>query len=303
MGNRKRKRKVSIVRLFALLGILALLVATGFAFRAGLRNQPARTFKTPVLLALIQDKRIRESSGVTASPTRPDVFYTLNDSGDSARIFGFNRKGEVLREFKIRGARNVDWEDLAAATLNGKPYLFVGDIGDNAGRRSFITVYRILEPTGRRVSVDQTYNLSYPDEAHNAETLLVNPKSGDLMIVTKARTHPAAVYYLPRPRRSGSYILKKLSDIEIESNFGAGKLITGGAWSHDGRHVVLRTYLGAYEYSANDPMHWFESEPTHIGTNLELQGEAITYTAKDDGLVTTSEGSPCPVSFIELSSP
>ena len=301
VSRKRRRRSVSIVRTFALLGILAVLVGTGFAFRARIGSQDSRSFKAPATLALIADKRIRESSGIAASPTRPGVYFTLNDSGDSARIFSFNAKGVILRENKIRNAKNVDWEDMASATLNGRPYLFIGDIGDNAGRRSFITVYRVVEPTGRRCSVDQVYNLSYPDEGHNAETLLVNPANGDLMIVTKARTHPAAVFYLPRPTKSGSYLLKKLGDIEIESPFGAGKLITGGAWSHDGRHIVLRTYLAAYEYPADDPLHWFEKEPFTIRTNLELQGEAITYTPKDDGLVTTSEGSPCPVSFIPIS--
>jgi hypothetical protein len=243
---------------------------------------------------------VRESSGVATSSVYPGEFYTFNDSGDFARVFRFDSTGKVMREYRIRNAKNIDWEDMAGATLGGKPYLFVGDIGDNSGRRSFITIYRVPEPTSRRVSADQTYTLSYPDGAHNAETLLVHPITGDITIVTKASTHPAGVYFLPRPAKTGPYLLQKLGEIDIASTFGAGKLVTGGAWSHDGRHVVLRTYLAAYEYPAADPKSWFNENPVRITPNLELQSEGITYSQNDDALITTSEGSPCPVSIIPI---
>ncbi|MEA2553065.1 MAG: hypothetical protein QOJ65_1241 [Fimbriimonadaceae bacterium] len=259
-----------------------------------------RSFASPHVLVTIKDSRLKESSGVAPSQLDANAFYTHNDSGDSPRFFKFVRSGKILKEYKLRDAKNLDWEDMASATLGGKPYLFIGDIGDNAGRRQSITVYRVAEPTGSKARVDQTYTLTYPDEPHNAETLLVHPSTGDITIVTKASLHPQGIYYLPRPRRSGAYVLKKIGDISIDSNMRAGKLITGGAWSQDGKHVVLRTYFAGYEFPGDDPMHWFEKSFVNVPTNLEFQGEAITYTLDGKALITTSEGSPCPVSEIPI---
>lgn len=280
-----------------LLPVAALMAAWGFS-----RHSDGRHFGLPRVLAVLEDKRITESSGVAPSQLHDDVFYTFNDSGDSPRFFQFNRQGRVLNVFNVSNAKNVDWEDMASATLDGKPYLFFGDIGDNAGKRKSIFVYRVQEPTlsNALVEADQVIELQYPDGSHNAETLLVQPKTGDITIVTKAALHPAGIYYLTCPHASGRYRLTKLADIDVNAFMREAKLITGGAWSQDGKHVVLRTYLGAYEFPGDDPKTWFEKTPTLIRTNLEMQGEGITYTRKGDALITTSEGSPCPVSIIPI---
>jgi hypothetical protein len=158
----------------------------------------------------------------------------------------------------------------------------------------------VPEPTGTSARADQVITLQYPDEPRNAETLLVQPTTGDITIVTKASLHPAGIYFLLRPKHSGTYTLTKLADIDVNAVMREAKLITGGAWSQDGKHVVLRTYLGAYEFPGDDASHWYEKTPVRIRTNLEMQGEGITYTLKGDALITTSEGSPCPVSEIPI---
>lgn len=297
--RRKRRRKLIPSRIVGV-ACLAILVVYGFV-RAGVHFGVPRSFGQPHLLASITDKRVTESSGVAPSQIYPNVYYTFNDSGDTARFFQFDRKGRILHVFNVTNGDNVDWEDMASAKLDGKPYLFFGDIGDNMGRRPSIAIYRVPEPgNDTEVRADQIYTLRYPDGSHNAETLLVNPKTGDIMIVTKAALHPQGIYYLPRPHSSGSWTLKKLADIEVNANMRSAKLITGGAWSQDGRYVVLRTYLGAYEFRAEDPMQWFETEPMRIKTNLEMQGEGITYSLNGSSLITTSEGNPCPVSEIAI---
>ena len=190
---------------------------------------------------------------------------------------------------------------MASATLDGRPYLFFGDIGDSGGIRPNITVYRVPEPTGDRAEVDEVITLKYPDGSHNAETLLINPESGDITIVTKAALHPAGIYFLRCPKRSGSFVLQKIADIDVNAFMREAKLITGGAWSQDGKHVILRTYLGAYEFESSDEMEWFKTTPRNVRLNLEMQGEGITYTRKGDALITTTEGSPCPVSIVSIS--
>jgi hypothetical protein len=297
--RRKRKQKLIPARIIAA-AVLAILAIYGYV-KTEAHFAQHRNFGQPHLLVSITDPRVKESSGVAPSQIYPNVFYTFNDSGDTARFFQFNRTGKVLHVFNVTNGNNVDWEDMSSAKLDGKPFLFFGDIGDNSGVRPSIAIYRVPEPgNSTGVKADQIYTLHYPDGSHNAETLLVNPKSGDIMIVTKAARHPQGIYFLPRPHASGSWTLKKLADIEVNANMRSAKLITGGAWSQDGKYVVLRTYFGAFEFSGNDPRHWFETDPTRIKTNLEMQGEGITYTLNGGALITTSEGTPCPVSEIPI---
>jgi hypothetical protein len=192
---------------------------------------------------------------------------------------------------------------MASAKLDGKPYLFMGDVGDNGEKRKSVTVYRIPEPSGPSATVraDAVYELTYPDGPHNAETLMVHPKTGDILIVTKAQKTKSQVFMLARPASSGKFVLKEVGRIEPPYAIGPMKLVTGGAISPDGRHVILRTYLCAFEYDApSDFDGWVKAKPRTVILNAEPQGEAITYTLDGKRLITTSEGSPCRVSAVPI---
>ena len=121
-----------------------------------------------------------ELSGLVRS--RSGGFWTHNDSGDSPRIFGLGRDGRLRSEVALAGAENVDWEDIA---IRGRT-LYVGDIGDNLAQRPEIVVYRLPEPPpGATSAAAERIALRYPDGAHDAEALLVDPRDGSLVIVTK----------------------------------------------------------------------------------------------------------------------
>lgn len=257
-----------------------------------------RSFGTAATLARLDDARIKESSGVAPSQREQGVFYTHNDSGNKPYLFKFNANGKTLRTFEVEGAQQYDWEDMASATLDGKPYLFIGDVGDNTGRRKSVRVYRVPEPSGKAAVVDQTYTLEYPDGAQNCETLLLDPKTGDITLVTKTSEAGSSIYFLKRPKSTGTFKLQKVGTVAVGGSFRQARLITGGAYSQDGEYVVLRTYLGAYEFKSGPK--WFQNKPTKVNTNIEAQGEAITYTLRGNAFITTSEGSPCQISRIAI---
>ena len=45
------------------------------------------------------------------------------------------------RELRVAGARNTDWEDLAAFELDGRHYLLIADTGDNGGLRRTLQLH------------------------------------------------------------------------------------------------------------------------------------------------------------------
>jgi hypothetical protein len=280
-----------------IIAILAALVVIACSEDAAVQSNSAREWTKCETVVQLTDKSINESSGIAAS-SQDDTFFTHNDSGDTARFFKFNRKGDILAIYDVANAKAVDWEDMASAQIGGKRYLYFGDIGDNAGKRENITVYRVPEP-GKETSVqaDRIYTLKYPDEPHNAETLMVQPITGDLYIVTKAATRPSMVFKLPKPDATGTFTLKKVGELQVGSTIREGKLVTGGDISPDAKHVVLRSYLEAWEFDVPANFDdWLKAKPRRIQTNFEFQGEAICYSKDGSTILTTSEGTPCQVS-------
>ncbi|MBI3910048.1 MAG: hypothetical protein HY320_03840 [Armatimonadetes bacterium] len=267
------------------------------------------------VLCRLQSPLIQESSGLVASSRSDDYFFTHNDSGDGPNLYAVNRKGEVLATLRVTGAAHLDWEDMARGPdEKGKPALYLGDIGDNLGFRPVVSVYRIPEPVidATRIGISAAtapalrFDLQYEDGAHDAETLLVHPRTGQVFIVTKARKS-SAVYVAPTPLRAGRINrLRKVAEV----NFGpfppvAGSqrhaddnfLVTGGDISPDGKRVVVRTYANAYEWKVeqDDMAGAFRRQPVRIPLPAVSGGEAIAYSRNGRSLLTSSEGLNTPV--------
>ncbi len=271
-----------------------------------LAQEQERMWGPPEELCSLDSEEVDESSGVAASPTLTGVFYTHNDSGDSARFFRFSRSGKVDGAYTLKGVEAQDWEDMAAATVDGKSYLYFGDVGDNDEARESVVIHRVPEPTttGTQTLTDfESYTVKYPDGAHNCEAVFVT-KSGDVWVVTKNIGGNSIVFMLSKPKGKGSYTFRRIADISIDTGGLGGKYVTGGAVSPDEKFVVLRTYSAALEYAVPAKFEdWTKSEPVSIRTALEQQGESICYSKNGKALVTTSEYAPCPVSIVQLKGP
>ena len=226
-------------RRFALLGAVGGLAAAGF-----LVAPPAEAIATPDagVDRVLKDSRIVESSGLARSRISSTRLWTHNDSGDTARLFAIGSGGATLRTFTLTGASHKDWEGMASAVKGGVSYLYTGDIGDNGKVRSQIYVHRIREPqpsapSGSRTPV--TWAFRYPDGRHNAETLMVRPKSHRIYIVTKA-TSGGAIYRAPETlSRTKVNVLTRVRSVP------AG--MSDGVFLSDGR-FVLRVYQTGYLY-------------------------------------------------------
>src|SRR5450432_1941428 len=151
------------------------------------------------LLFRFADSRITESSGMGTSSYGDGIVYTHNDSGDTARFFAVNSAGATVAVYTLQGAVNHDWEDMATGTdAAGHAVLYFGDIGDNASKRTEIDVYQVAEPRGPSANVPWVrYRFHYPDGAHNAETLMVDPHTHRIYIATKFTLGLGTLYEAP----------------------------------------------------------------------------------------------------------
>jgi hypothetical protein len=254
----------------------------------------------PTLLGSLLERTVHESSGLARSLTRPGVWYTHNDSGTGPEIYAFRLDGTFLGTSQIRGAGSEDWEDMAAGPCPAEPErscIYIGDIGDNDKERLRVQIHAIPEPEpGEAVDVLATWNLRYPDEAFNAEALLVHPQSGEISLVTKSKKGKSRVFGVPSSPGTEVQEMTLLARVQVEGDHSNLRKITGGDWSPDGRHIVLRSYVMAMLWEV-DPVapqaHW-SLPPEQIFVGLTQQGESISFDGPQTLLI-TSEGSPMPI--------
>ena len=104
---------------------------------------PARAVPTePIERAKLSDSAITELSGLAASRKYPGLLWGHNDSGDLARIFAINERGETVATVNFDGLEARDWEDITFAG----GWIYVGEIGDNFAVNENIVIYRLREP-------------------------------------------------------------------------------------------------------------------------------------------------------------
>ena len=265
------------------------------------------SFAIGVNLGLVADGAIVETSGLAASRAHDGVLWLHNDSGDSARAFAINSDGVLLGELPIGGALALDWEDmsLGPGPAAGVDYLYFGDIGDNFMFRPFVTAYRVPEPDPALLDgpeVATAINLHFPDGPHDAETLMSDPTTGDLYIVSKVASGQSGVYRAAFPQTVGM-----TNELELVASLSFGvdplpgsPLVTGGDFAPDGSLVVLRTYSSVFAWRRTAALtvgEAFATEPCELPVSDEPGGEAVAVGST--GYYTVSEGAMVPVWHFE----
>ncbi len=269
-------------------------------------------YQKPQIIGQIKSNEITESSGIAASRCNKDVFWTHNDSGDSAFIFALNEKGEKLGTWKVSGAKNKDWEDIAAFydKQTEKCFLYIGDIGNNERLRSEMTIYRVAEPkvsdadknssekNPNKTENTEAIKFEYPDVRHDAETLMVHPNTGDIYILTKRLSGASGVYKL-----AANYSLEKTNKVEKIADFSVPAIpngfLTGGDISPDGKRVIICDYFSAYEIVLPENTKNFDEvwkqKPAIVELGQREQGEAVAYSADGKSIFATSEKKNSPI--------
>ena len=253
-------------RALAACAVPALLVAVAAPARArdghGLHARQLVAFTDP---------KVIESSGLV---DRGRLLFTINDSGDGPYVYAVDAHTGATTAVTTYSPDGV--EDVEAIAPGRGGTLWVGDIGDNRASRTEIDVYH-LRPSPTTGTVPSTrYRFRYPDGPRDAETLLVDPRTGRLLVVSKS-VFGGTVFRAPRhPDPTGVNTLRPFADVD--------GLVTDGSFFPDGKHVVLRTYDSATTYSYPD----FQPLGT-VRLPDQPQGEGISVGA-DGRVLLSSEG-------------
>lgn len=270
----------------------------------------------PGIAGRLQNPVIDEVSGMARSGRHQDVFWVVNDDGPSV-LHAINASGRDLGQVTVKKASNRDWEDLAAFTHDGAPYLLVADIGDNDSQRKDVRLYIVEEPEAGAddVAVAWRVEFTYPEGPRDAEAVAVDAAAREILVLTK-RDVPARLYALPlRPdtdERIKARLLVDVDSLPQPSRQDIERAPATDNWhwqptgmdlSPDGRRLVVLTYGGVYLYERPAGSGWTDAlrqAPRVISATGNRQAESVAFDSSGSAIYITLEQRHAPLYRLEL---
>jgi hypothetical protein len=255
------KHKLKVV---AAIGALAMGVAG-----AAPAGPPGAAF---VSLGTVADAALPELSGLAASRREPGRYWAINDSGNEAALVALDAALRVTAVVGVRGAVNVDWEDLASFEQDGRPWILIADTGDNFAIRSEASLVLVPEPGSGDASVPpaRTLRFQYEDGPRDCEAMAVDVPGRRVLLADKGR-QPVGLYAvsldapdgtLQTTRRIASFpALVPTAPPRVQTLGGAMGRGTATAMdvSADGLRLVVLTYLSATLFERAPGQSWAEA--------------------------------------------
>ena len=294
--------KVPIAKSFLVFIILLLLQGCSAPSTYSLKvKQVKKPFRFPSFLRSIgrlDFASIDESSGLIRSRNYPGVFWTHNDSGDSARIFPISRKGSLIRpdgnaDYQgvfVLGAKNTDWEDIAADQHGN---LILGDFGNNFNNRRDLSLYIIPEPNPKRdnaARILKHISFKYPDQRgfppkqknFDAEALFA--AHGKIYLLTKHRSDTFTKLY-----RMDHYDRPGAPTLNLVDVFDIGGYVTAADVSPDWQRLVVLTYNAIWLFNQSDGSdRYFDGSISWLPIRAG-QCEAVCFSDENTLLITNEE--------------
>ena len=268
------------------------------------------------LAALITDANLGEISGLAASRRHPGIFWVHNDGDNAAEVYAIDREGERRATLRIDGVRNVDWEDIAAFTWEGRHYLLLADVGDNGGLRTQLSLRVVEEPStlsDTHATPAWTQTFRWPDGARDCEAVAVDEREGAVYLVSKKRVPPELFRVPLRPtgkvqvaQRVGTLGgIEQPTDADLRRNPVYGRYraqITAADIAPDGSHFAVLNYRRVYLWPRSRA-GWGEAV-THTARVIEFpwtpQAEALGFDLSGRSLWISSERLPAPLLHLPL---
>ncbi len=284
----------------------AALLAFAGAARAG-SNVEAFTLADPELI---------EASGLAASPSTDGLLWLVNDSGGKPMLYATGTDGSARGRVAVRGVKNRDWEEVAAFTLEGAPYLLIADTGDNRGQHPSARLHIVREPRlkdgifPREVPVAWTIDFTYEDGPRDVESVAVDGAAGEIFLLSK-RDSPPRLYRLPLRPRGSRIVARRVGEIRtlpvqpaLEARFDPyGPQPTSMSIAPDGGALALLTYRASYLYRRAPGEAWIEAlarPPERLAIPRLPQAESIGFSREGRSIFAASEGETAPLIRLDL---
>jgi hypothetical protein len=181
--------------------------------------------------------------------------------------------------------------------------VYLADIGNNISPRTVFPIYRAAEPAvtataGQPVTLPaERFTFSYPDGPHNAESLVIDPATATVYVITKEVAGvKSSVYRLTTFESARTNMAEKVQELPVPA--ADDQPATAAAAHPCAPAFLLRTGNRLYEFRAAAGANLaaaFMATPVSIPVGPDPQGEAVTYAADGRATLTTGEGTNVPL--------
>ncbi len=272
--------------------ILTAALLIFFGCRGQVSNPISAQFEKGKTLAELTDKKLKETSGLSASVQNPGSLWAVCDKGNSPEIYLIDKDLNIKFTVTLQGVSNRDWEDIAVGPGPevGTTYIYVGDIGDNDAVYPVKYIYRFKEPTlstEANIALHDFDKITFrlEDAIKDTESLFIDSKTRNLFVVSK-REEPVFVYMLSYPQSlSDTVIASKALSLPFEG-------IVAADCSPETGDILMKNYDKIFyrkNTSGLDPVSLLKTQPEEVPYEKELQGESITWATDAPGFYTLGE--------------
>jgi len=197
-------------------------------------------FSQKIVKDISLSKKIDETSGLEIIDGQ---FITHNDSGGDPKLYYLDKKGKIVFERILKGAKNNDWEDIT----RDEEYIYVANMGNNFDTRKNLSIFKV--PIDPMLNDVETIEFHYPEQIkfttpynssqYDAEALIsIDDK---LIIFTKNKLKKITEIYT-LPKKAGKYEEKKTGILNTKS------IITGADYDSKSKLLALTGTLFFNEY-------------------------------------------------------
>ena len=287
------------------IGFFSLL----FLFSCSFMEEQVSSFPTIDTLESLQflPGQINESSGMFLDG---GLIWNHNDSGDRPFLYAFSQGNRKLeRKVLIANSKAKDWE----AVTTDNQFVYIGDIGNNSGKRRDLTIYRVsldsLRLDQKTVPFDGKIQFEYADQTFSKHQKSGNNFDCEAMIAMQDSLYlfsknwgngKTTVYRLPK--KVGNHIARPVHSFDVEG------LITSASYDKGSQQLCLLGYtlrngiFSPFVWFFDDfpDRKWFEGKRQRFDLPVNTQMEALVFQDSTQLLITCERGSGSPGELYQL---
>lgn len=182
---------------------------------------------------------LRETSGLSFLQ---DKLYTFNDGGNPSAIYQIDSKNGSINTIRKTNIINTDWEAIA----NDSSFVYLGDFGNNSGRRKDLVIYKTQFKNDSILSLVSKIEFDYEEQTdfnpknirHNFDAEAMIYWNGKIHLFSKEWRKKATSHYIINPISS-----EKQKIVKTES-FNTKFLVTDAAYSDQKLYLIGYTKKG-----------------------------------------------------------
>ncbi|AUS05510.1 hypothetical protein [Pseudotamlana carrageenivorans] len=223
--------------------------------------------KTTPLITITKIPASLEEASAIEKIKNSNILWTIEDAGNNNHIYGFNLKGELIKDIKITNSKNTDWEDLTSDDLGN---LYIGDFGNNSKKRDNYSIYKVSRFDDDETSAKKIdFKLPKKMKAQDFEAFFL--LNNDFYIFSKSNKETLV---FKTPNNIGKHTAQLISKFKFDKNI---KKITSAAISHDKKTIVLLNHDRLLKITNFNEDHFFEGDLEVLKFKHHSQKEGVCF--------------------------